>query len=233
MAKDCAMRKSPARFFLITLAMFASGTAPASAQGVFDLGVLTNTLSQGTPSSAPPPTPTQTAKLNFKPSPAVRAANIAKFVAGMKHINADAGAQMEQAFAQMDVFTQIEQGLVPFGLHIDNIADAYTVYFMNGWMAANGRLDQNTKEQAAGTKASVERVFASSPDIGKLSDEDKQSMAEGLLLQAMLYDMMLQGSASDPAAFKKVQADVRAALKESSIDVDLFELKINGLLRKP
>jgi hypothetical protein len=227
------MLKLPARIFLISLTLFAIGTTPASAQGVFDLGALTNTLSQGTQPSAAPPTQAQRAKLNYTPSPAVRAANIAKFVAGMKQLNAEAGAQMEQGFAQADVFEQMAQGLQPFGLRIDNIADAYTVYFMNGWMAANGRMDQNTKEQAMGTKATVERVFAASPDIGKLSDEDKQSMAESLLLQAFLYDAMLQGTASDPQALKKVQADVRAALKQSAIDVDLFELKTNGLLRKP
>jgi hypothetical protein len=220
----------------IVIGLFIAITAYPSisrAQGVFDLGALTNTLTVGTSdktTTAAPIVPAAT--FTFQPSPEVRRQNVANFVKAMREVNADAAGQMEQAFATMDVIDEIGKGVAPFGLRNDNIVDAYTVYLINAWMASNGRTDVNTKEQADGTRNMVLATFSAAPDLQKLTQIDKQKFAEALLLQAFLYDAMLQATASDPAALARVKNETKAGAKAMGIDVDQFDLTANGLIRK-
>jgi hypothetical protein len=130
----------------------------------------------------------------------------------MKGMNPEAGAQMEQAFAQVDIIDEVGKGIAKYGLKTSNIADAYTVYLMTAWMTANGRMDDNSNEQVAGTK--------------------QMAFAESLLIQAMLFEATLGSVAADPAQMAKVQGDIRTGAKAMGIDVDLFKLTPTGLIRK-
>jgi hypothetical protein len=216
-------------------------TQPAAAQGVFDMGALTNTISTTANTQAEqkragqaiaPPSAAALAALDYSPSMDIRRQNIAKFVTGMKAVNPDMGAQMEQLFAQVNVIDEMGKSIAPYGLKTSNIADAYTVYFMTAWMSANGRTDDNSNEQVAGTRQMAVNALTALPDIGKMTDADKQSFAEGLLIQAMLFDAMTDAVAADPAGLAKVKGDVKAGAKEMGIDVDAFKLTATGLARQ-
>lgn len=207
---------------------------PAHAQGVFDLGALTstitaNTAQQGAKPAGPAPS---VAAMTFKPAMDIRKQNVTAFVDVMKKVNADGGAQLEQAISQIDIIDEIGKGIAPYGLRTDSIVDAYAMYMINAWMAANGRTDDNTKEQADGTKNMVMATFSATPDLAKLSEEDKQKFAEGMILNAFLYSGMLEATKTNPEALVNVKKEVRDAAKLLSIDLDLFEMTANGLVRK-
>jgi hypothetical protein len=215
---------------------------PASAQGVFDLGALTNTISQsagqqGTPQQsggkvAPPPSAANIAKLSFQPSPGVRSESVAEFVKVFKTINADAGSQMEAAFAQVDIIEEIGKAMAPYGMKTDNMADAYGAYVLSAWMGANGRTEDATPAQMAGMQTMARNALTSVPDMMNLDNTKKQRFTEALLLQIFLYELMQEGVKQDPSAKTKVQADIKAAAKEMGIDTDAFTLTPNGLVRK-
>ncbi len=215
--------------------------SPVMAQGVFDMGALTNTISTSATAQAEAeragkavaaPSAASLKALNYKPSLQVRKANIATFINGLKEISPEVAGQFETVFAQVDIIDEIGKAVAPFGLKTDNMADAYTIYFLNAWMAANGRTDQNTPEQVAGVQQMAANALSSSPELLKLEDAKKQQFSEGLMIQGFLFDAMLQGTASDPVALAKVKADTKAGAKEMGIDVDLFELTPAGLVRK-
>jgi hypothetical protein len=222
--------------FLTACAAFVtiSSAAPLNAQGVFDLGALTSTITSNTAQQTGKPAgpAASVAAMTFKPSMDIRKQNVTAFVDVMKKVNAEAGAQIEQAISQIDLIEEIGKGIAPFGLRTDSIVDGYTLYMINAWMAANGRTDLNTKEQADGTKNMVMATFSDSPELAKLSDEDKQKFAEGMMLNAFLYDGMLQSAAANPEAMANVKKEVRTAAKLLSIDLDLFDMTANGLVRK-
>ncbi len=216
-----------------TAIAIASAT-PVHAQGVFDLGALTssittNTAQQAGKSAGPV---ASVAAMTFKPSMDVRKQNVTAFIDVMKKVNAEAGAQIEQAISQIDLIDEIGKGIAPYGLRTDSIVDGYTLYMINAWMAANGRTDDNTKEQAEGTKNMVMATFSASPELAKLSDEDKQKFAEGMILNAFLYSGMLESAKANPQAMVTVKKEVKDAAKLLSIDLDLFEMTANGLVRK-
>ena len=223
-------------------ALLASQIAsPVMAQGVFDMGALTNSISTSANTQAEAaragqvvtgPSTASLAKLNYRASLDVRKQNIKVFLDGLRGLNPDVAGEFEKVFAQVDVIDEIGKAIAPYGMKTDNMADAYTVYFLNAWMAANGRTDQNTPEQIAGVQKMAANALGSTPDMLKLDDAKKQQFSEGLMIQGFLFDAMLQATASDPVALAKVKADTKAGAKEMGIDVDLFELTPAGLVRK-
>lgn len=233
------------RFFagisILIATLSAMIAIPASAQGVFDMGALTNTISSSANTQAEaeragravaPPSAASLAALNYQPSLPARKQNIAKFIENLRGVNPDVAGQLEQAFAQVDVIDEIGKAVAPFGLKTSNMADAYTVYMLNAWMAAHGRTDQNTPDQVAGVQKMAASAIGASPEMLKLADAKKQLLAESLMIQGFLFDAMLQATASDPVALAKVKTDVRAGAKEMGIDVDQFDLTPTGLVRK-
>jgi hypothetical protein len=240
--KGFFMLRSPNTAFAQCLAFFGLLIAPpVMAQGVFDMGALTNTISISATTQAEAeragnavaaPSAAALNALKYEPSLPTRQDNIAKFITGLKELNPGVAGEFESVFAQVDIIEEIGKAVAPFGLKTDNMADAYTIYFMSAWMAANGRTDVNTPEQVAGVQQMAESALSSSPELLKLEDAKKQQFSEALLIQGFLFDAMLQATASDPVALAKVKADTRAGAKEMGIDVDLFELTPTGLVRK-
>jgi hypothetical protein len=223
--------------FMTTLGILTA--TPANAQGVFDMGALTNTLTTnaGTAQSSTPPSPAATKAtleaLSFKPSAELRAQNLNKFIGILKQSSPEVGAQLEQGLAGVDLFGEMEKGLSPLGLRVDNMGDAMVAYWLSSWMAANGRTDDPTVEQIAGTRTMLANTLGRVPEITKLSDADKQSSADAMLLQLFFNEAMLEAVASDPAALAKVRGDIKAGVKEAGgLDVDQFIMTPTGLARK-
>lgn len=224
------------QIFIGTLAAFAMmGPVAAHAQGVFDLGALTNTLTIGAPST--PPSPAVTAAtmetLNYQRSPERSQQNVKKFVDAMKQFNADVGTQLETGLAGVDLIGGLEKQLTPYGVNTSNMGDVLAVYWLSGWMGVNGNDAEPTPAQIAGMKQMVAATLSSAPQIKSLSDADKQDTAEGLLLQMFFNQMMLDGLKTNPQALERARAEVKSSLKTmGGLDTDQFTLSANGLVRK-
>ncbi|NJM50263.1 MAG: hypothetical protein HC843_04720 [Sphingomonadales bacterium] len=228
----------PIYLLLTVISVGLSGSVKA--QGIFDLGTITQAISKGNDAQAAQQqagitTPQKVADIsafNFTPSLELRKSNMSKFIAGMKQLNPEAGAQMEQGLAGIDVMNEMQKTVTPLGLNVNNLADAYVIYFMNAWTGANGITDTPTAAQVAGTKDMVYASFGSSADLAKLSNDDKQNTAEAFILQAVLFDLFAQAAASEPKVKAKVESDIRAGAKTMGIDVDQYAMTPNGLVRK-
>jgi hypothetical protein len=210
----------------------------AQAQGVFDLGALTNSIPINATkpvaagAAAAPVSASALASMRYVPSMTVRKATYAEMVKNMRAANVDVGNQMEAVFAQTDVIGLIDDAMGKFGMSANNIADAYALYFLSAWMGANGRTDENTPEQLKGTQKMAQDALSQVPDMLKLADDKKQTFSESLLIQSLLNDEMIKAVASDPAGLSKVKNDIKMAAKEMGIDVDGFNMTANGLVRK-
>jgi hypothetical protein len=217
-------------FSLLTL------SGPASAQGVFDMGALTNSIAANagvaTAGSQQGPAISIDA-LKYTPSPKLSAENLTKFFSSLNELSPGMGTQLEQGLAGQDLFAQLDQELSKYGVNPNNMGDAMTIYWLSTWLAVNGRTDDPTPAQIAGTRTMVQDALVKVPDIAKLSNDDKQATAQGFLLQFFLNEMMLEGVKSDPAALKKVRGDMLEAAKTmSGFDAALFDMSPSGLVRK-
>ncbi len=214
---------------------FGLSTTPALAQGGFDLGTLTNSLAVGSGGGAAttPPSSATVASFSYTPDMQVRKKVQADFIEGLKAMGPEIASQMDTALGQMDVFAEVDKVLQPYSMKTNDIADAYAIYLTNSWLGANGRTDDLTPQQMAGIQSMVRATMGGSKDLMALNESKKQSFAESLILQAVFYELMVDSAQADPAALTNVKAAIKGAAKELGIDVDQFELKPNGLIRKP
>jgi hypothetical protein len=128
-----------------------------------------------------------------------------------------------------DVITQMATPLAEYGLSTNNLADAYVVYWMTAWQAANGVLDQEfTKSQVQAVKKQVVEVFNNIPKIANASDADQQAYAEVLLVQMVIIQNVAESSKSDPAASRKFSTDVKTSAKMLGVDLDYLMLTQTG-----
>ncbi len=227
------MKKSFAAIMLAGAILFSNS---AQAQGVFDLGALTSTISKNVPAqgaAASQPVPAANlAAMRYTPSMDVRKSNYAEMVKNFQKISPEMGNQFEAMFAQIDVIAEIDKAITPYGMSSSNIADAYAIYFLTAWMAANGRTDDATPEQFKGVQKTAQEALGASLDMLKQPDNKKQIFSESLLIQAMLNGEMVKAVANDPAALAKVKNDTKTAAKEMGIDLDSFIMTPTGLERK-
>lgn len=224
------------RRILFGSALFLAATVSghAGAQGVFDMGNLSATLAipatPGSPAPAPAPAAVPESALGFKPSPEVRKRNYAQFVDKLRASSPQGADEMQKLFAQKDVIAEFGTALTPYGLRTDNIADAYTVYWLNAWMASRGRSDPNTPEQAQGVRRQAANAMRANPQVAKLTDAQKQEMAEALLIQAMMLDAAMTQAKTQPDQMPQIQAGARAGAKAMSLDLDQMELTATGFV---
>lgn len=171
------------------------------------------------------------ALLAFTPNLATRKRNIAGFVAKTRAQRSENADQMAQMFASTDIFAAMAKGLAPMGLRVDNVADSYTVYWINAWEAANGITgSQTSREQAQAVKAQASRALLATPEFTKATPAQKQELAEALLIQAALISASAEAAASDPAQMEAVGVAVRTGAKAMGLDLDAMTLSAAGFV---
>jgi hypothetical protein len=164
------------------------------------------------------------ALLRFTPSLAVRKRNLAGFVAKTRAHSPDGAAQLEQFLASTDVFASFAQALAPKGLRIDDVADAYAVYWISAWEAAHGIVGKDTpREQAQAVKAQASRALLSTPSLAGATSAQRQELAEALLIQAALISASAEAGANT-TQLRTVGHAVRQGAKAMGLDLDTMRL---------
>lgn len=125
---------------------------------------------------------------------------------------------------------QLNKALEPFGLRTDNVADMYTMYWMNAWEAAHGVSNPTTKAQAQAVRAQVVAAMLKTPDIVKANDAAKQEFAEALLVQALIVDGLDQAAQKDKSLKAQVEAAARQGARGMGLDLDQMRLTEKGFV---
>jgi hypothetical protein len=234
---------------LILLAAAASIPAALSAQGVFDMGMLTNSLSQGvnirseearasrrtfprllrtTPSAAVRANP---AAALYRPSAAIRQRNLKQFVERTKRLDHAVGADMERAFAKNDIMGQINaQMRGPLGLNPNSVADTMAVYLVTAYYASRGS-DDSTPADFRAVARQMSRAVATTPEIARASDAVKQEIAESMMIQGVMTEQNVALiKKTNPRMMPQFRAAVATGAKRTfGMDLTRMRLGPNGL----
>ena len=169
------------------------------------------------------------AALSFKPSAAVRQRNISSFIGKTREQSEENASQMEQLFASIDVFSAMAKELATVDLRIDNVADAYTVYWITAWEASRGISGTKTSVgQAQAVKAQAARALLSLPQFTGSTAAQKQELAEALLIQTALIGGSMGQANGDKKLLSGIAKAVRQGAKAMAIDLDSMQLEENG-----
>jgi hypothetical protein len=177
------------------------------------------------------PTPAQqNTSTAFTPSLTRRRANLANFVAKTRRSDPGGATKMEQFFASTDPIEAMSVAVAPYGLRVDNVADAYAIYWVQAWQAAHGDTSDPTRPLFQAIKQQSAAALGATPSFAASTDTSKQAFAEALMVQALLISAMVDSSKDDPAMMRQIGTAVRAGAKASGLDLDAMTLTPAGFV---
>jgi hypothetical protein len=183
--------------------------------------------------SYPGAVPAASAKvaLTYTPSLSRRNANIQNFVAANRAVNPALGAELERVFAANDIIATMGREIDVYGLRIDNIADAFTVYWITSWEIAHGLgRSETNKATVLRVKEQVEHMMRSSRGFAAATEAERQEMSETWFLQAALLSPLPQLAADEPSLAKLIANNVRKTALASGLDLDAMTLTEQGFV---
>ncbi|QTD56141.1 DUF6683 family protein [Parasphingorhabdus cellanae] len=235
------MRKYPSKF-LATLSVLAAGLfglSPAHAQfdiggGFIDAGVhgavmkgvtkkarkSARTPVPGTAQRAPFSAGQQKAALQYEPSMQQRKKNFANFVKKTRKADPAGATQLEQMLTQNDVIGLISREVSSAGLSVNNVADAYTIWWITAWDGAQGTNRDLTRGLVSPVQQQATTALLSTPQFMGATDAQKQELADAYLVQAALIGGYVEATQSDPAQLDKVKAAIKQGARAAGMDLD-------------
>ena len=241
------VRKDTMRLTFLSLSCaLAMASAPAAAQGAFDMGMLTNTLAQGslvetesaraagasafrsitrTPRNAA----VDITAVRYRPSMAVRKRNMAQIVKQLGRADPANAEDLERTLARRDLVAEIGSVMRPVGLDPNNVADAVAVYLVTAYYGVRGSTDSQPAEYKA-VSAQVARALGADPGFTGASDGVKQEIAEAMLVHAVLADQAVEAARKQPSAMPAVKAAIAKGARHAfGLDLARMQLGPAGL----
>jgi hypothetical protein len=172
-----------------------------------------------------------TVSLTYPPSASRTRQNLQNFVSKTRATDPAGAAQMAQLFANGDIIDQMDGVMQGKGLTVSNTADAYAVWWVSAWQAANGDTRDIGGATYQAVSAQAARGFAATAQFASATDAQKQEMAEAMLVQAVMIDQFKDTYANDPASKQKLADAVRQGAKKSGLDLDAMTLTEDGFVK--
>ncbi len=226
-----------------TIGSLALSPKPATAQGVFDMGVLTNTVSQGAVEqserkraaalkgaltrSVTTKNTGKATRLLFTPSVAVRKQSIANFISRVRQSDPQNAGALEKDLTTKDIFAALDKKLAGYGMKTNSLTDALTAYVIVAWEAVHGSNDDPQKAAVLAVREQMARALGGVPALASVPDAKKQELAEAFILQAMLIDSYIVGAKKTPELMPKVTTAIATGTR-SSLGFDLTALKLTS-----
>ncbi|WP_333572839.1 DUF6683 family protein [Sphingomonas sp.] len=181
------------------------------------------------PQARPRPAP-DLAALRYTPSKARRTANLAAFVQKTRAVDPKGAADLQKLFAESDFIDKIGAAVAPHGLHIDNVADAYALWWITAWEASRGINDLPDVETLAAVRAQAAGALGATGELDRATDSQKQELAEALWVQTALIDGAMEQAKGDAARLRQIGGAVRQGAQAMGLDLAAIDLTPRGFV---
>lgn len=172
-------------------------------------------------------------QLEYTPSLERRQTNLSQLAEQRQVQQLHGAEQLEALLSSTQVIDAVQQTIEPYGLTINNIADAYTLWWITAWQASEGELTPVDKQTAQAVKQQAVKIWLSNPKLAQASDANKQEITEALLVQALLTQAAINRSGEDAAAKQAVKQAVRQGAASSGLALEQMQLTSDGFVIKP
>ncbi|TCP33626.1 DUF6683 family protein [Sphingomonas sp. BK235] len=162
----------------------------------------------------------------FTRDPARFEANKRKLIAAYRRQSPALGAALEPSFKQ-DLLTLLAPEFRRLGIRPDDVADMTAAYWVTAWEATNNIVGRQT--DPALVRGAARQIAAKlGPGVARLSDAEKQDMADMMLLQTLVADARMKAVASGGAAARQRMSDAIAAEAAELLHVDLRQVELGA-----
>lgn len=172
-------------------------------------------------------------QLEYIPSLERRQTNLSQLAEQRQVTHLEGADELDALLSSTKVIDAIEQTIEPYGLAINNIADAYTLWWITAWQASEGELTVVDKQTAQAVKQQAAMIWLANPKLAEAGDESKQEIAESLLIQALLTQAAISRAGDDQAAKQAVKKAVREGATSSGLALEHMQLTAQGFVIKP
>jgi len=180
----------------------------------------------------PDPAPALPAEgsLTFEPVPEVSDLVTRRFVDELSKDHPQLRAQVEEEFQSGALQDHFGELLDRYGYEHDHLADVAAAYYISLWRIAHGR--DVTAGQIAGVRRQMRGLLADEPGVMRLSDAQKQEIAEIFALSASLslqgYEQIVRsGDTETLASFRR---GVQATYAPQGPDLAALSLTDDGFV---
>lgn len=147
--------------------------------------------------------------------------------------NAQAKAELQTLIAaQPDIIELIWGAIGPYGLDSHDVADAYTVWWINAWLASQMRDEDVDRGTVQAVRAQARAALAGAADFSQTGDAERQIYAEALLLQATILDAAVSQAANDPATLRAIASAASQGAINTGIDLSTMTLTPDGFVSR-
>jgi hypothetical protein len=170
--------------------------------------------------------------LTYQISMKRRQLNYESFIQKTNAKSAIAGSEIRAALSKGDLIEMARPNLERlYGLRVDNVADAYTLWMASAWAVVSGREESITRTELQSIRKQVISSFLNTPGMINATDEVKQNMAESLWISGFVVNEAGMQVKNDPTAKKKLAASVAAnAKREMNVDLSAITLTDQGFV---
>lgn len=209
----------------LVLALLVAFEAPRAAaqtsfSGPLSPGAFESTLNLGPVGAALQPPPSGSASpTRFVRDPALLKAKAAQVVAALRQQSPAAAAQVETLFSQ-DLIAMVAPDLRRIGFDHQDMADMTAIYWIGAWEASHGIVGHQTDPAVArSVRDQIARALAG--PATRMSDRDKQEVADAMFLQAVLAEARMRAAAQAGPAMRKQMSDAIHAEASGLLKTDL------------
>ena len=225
-ASFCFMSLVPARAQIEYVPIDVMGTAISGA--IMDAAGANSKTTVRSVKPIREPKPFNLQSLNFTSTAARTHANVTAFAAKSRKVDPKGAAELERLFAAQDVMAMIEREMAKIGLTKNNVADAYTVWWTNAWLATQGRSDTLPRAQMQAVKHQAALALIATAQVTRFNDAQKQEFAEALLIQAILISEMVEAVKAQGGDLETVKAAVAQGAIATGVDLSAMTLTDAG-----
>lgn len=234
--------------------VLAVSVSPVSAQGVFDMGVLTNTVSIPRGASAPARTarsvyspgeraisvlpnafgrgaaPAGAARLSYSSTPALRRQALDGYLARASRQYPEAARVMSAQFAKHDYAAVYRSLIGGTGLRDNDAADAVTAYTVLGWQIANGYTDNLPPARIVAARRQIAAALAANPQLS--SPATRPALGEEMKLLMVTLHAGWQSAQREGNLSRYADGVARLFRTQSGRDLRSLTLTDAGFSRK-
>lgn len=161
---------------------------------------------------------------SYRPSPSISARMQREFLSSIRwSAGAEVRDNLAEAFAERSPSEIWQELVAPDGLTTNNVADALTAYWVLNWVAANGAYSVEVDSRPV--QRQLRQAFANDPNFLRLSDQQRQEMAEGYMLNFLVEHAALNAALAQKDIETLYALAMAAASRfRSQMNVNLFTL---------
>ncbi|MCH9827464.1 MAG: hypothetical protein K0U79_06925 [Gammaproteobacteria bacterium] len=166
---------------------------------------------------------------SYRPKASISEAMEQKFLANLRAIDESMALSAETDLQDRDMIERFEADVGPYGLELNDVADAMTAYWVVSWMAANQEdLPEKSEVQAARTQ--VRTQLAGNAAFASADNDERQQLAETYIYETM-WTITLRSSAKSDAEREQIAAAAQAQARKQGLDLRGMQLTSRGFVR--